>query len=341
MSANVYNIIWADDEYQSLKNDHEIRKFLDVYNVEVLVWVPTSMSLKNALDHYKDKVDAVIIDGNFAKSEVDYVEPDDISGLIDTLTFIELFNVKRDIPFFLYTSKKVFLQEICKNGELDYFLSTERLIQKGEIETLTKKIILDVDHIHSIEHMVNTKYFSLFKIAKGVDEQSAENLHQFLLDEARDKKFDKSIDLFNQLRGIMEQIMERCKENGIIPQEVQSLNNFKNFYTYISYYDSQTKSTKSYWYGLKVHGRKLKPHNGIMPIPIGYSFDKLIDIIQDGSHKIQNLNLHVSEYVQEAESPFLFRSCLYQVMDVIRWYGDIMEKLKNGSVNANKLYFSE
>ena len=335
MSVNVYNVIWADDECDTLKKDNAIRKLFDDKHIEVLKYVSTSEALKDAIESYKDKIDAVIVDGNFSRVEVEYVESDDISGLIHTISFIELFNVKRDIPFFLYTARKILLQEICKNGELDYFNNTKRLIQKGNIDTLAERITNDVDHIHSVEFMVKKKYQSLINIAKTVDGQSADNLHQFLLDEARDKNFDQSVDLFNQLRGIMEQIMEGCKDNDIVPREIHSLNNFKNFFTYVSYYDKNASQTKSFWKGSNGY----KPIDDVMPKSIGYSIDKLIDIIQDGSHKMQNLNLGVSEYVQEAHSPFLFRSCLYQVMDVVRWYGELNEKLINGEFRT-PLYIS-
>lgn len=335
MSVNVYNVIWADDECDTLKRDSAIRKLFDDKRIEVLKYVSTSEALKDAIECYKDKIDAVIVDGNFSKGEVEYVESDDISGLIHTVSFIELFNVKRDIPFFLYTARKILLQEICKNGEIDYFIKTERLIQKGNIDKLAEKIIKDVDHIHSVEFMVKKKYQPLINIAKNVDEQCAENLHQFLLDEARDKNFDQSVDLFNQLRGIMELIMDGCKENDIVPPEIRSLNNFKNFFTYISYYNQSTRQQESRWKGSGGY----KPVDDVMPKAIGYSIDKLIDTIQDGSHKMQDLNLGVSEYVQEAHSPFLFRSCLYQVMDVIRWYGEVNKKLINGELHT-PLYIS-
>lgn len=335
MSVNVYNVIWADDECDTLKKDAAIRKLFDDRGIEVLKFVATSEALKDAIECYKDKIDAVIVDGNFSKGEVEYVESDDISGLIHTISFIELFNVKRDIPFFLYTARKILLQEICKNGEIDYFIKTERLIQKGNIDKLADKIIKDVDHIHSVEFMVKKKYQSLIDIAKNVDKQCSDNLHQFLLDEARDKNFDQSVDLFNQLRGIMEQIMEGCKGNDIIPKDIGTLNNFKSFYTYTSYYDKKSNQNVSYWKGYGGY----KPVDDVMPKAIGYSIDKLIDTIQDGSHKMQNLNLGVSEYVQEAQSPFLFRSCLYQVMDVIRWYGETNDKLINGEFRA-PLYIS-
>jgi hypothetical protein len=330
MSVNVYNVIWADDECDTLKKDAAIRKLFDDKRIEVLKYVATSEALKDAIECYKDKIDAVIVDGNFSKGEVEYVESDDISGLIHTISFIELFNVKRDIPFFLYTARKILLQEICKNGEIDYFIKTERLIQKGNIDKLADKIIKDVDHIHSVEFMVKKRYQSLINIAKNVDKQCAENFHQFLLDEARDKNFDKSVDMFNQLRGIMEQIMERCREYNIVPEDVRTLNNFKTFFNYTSRKDKDKDKRVYFWLGYGGY----KPTDVAMPKAIGYSINSLIDIIQDGSHKIQNLNLGVSEYVQESQSPFLFRSCLYQVMDIIRWYNDTRKALMDGKLKG-------
>lgn len=324
MSANVYNVIWADDECDTLSKDSAIRKLFDNYKIEVLKYVPTSEALKDAIENYKDKVDAIIVDGNFSKTDVPYVDPDDISGLIHTISFIELFNIKRDVPFFLYTARKVMLQEKCKNGEIDYFLNTERLIQKGEVEKLVEKIIKDVDHIHSIEFMVKKKYQSLINIAKEVDDQCAEDLHQFLLDEARDQSFDKSVDLFGKLRDILEVVLDLCKANQIVPGTVNSLNEFKYFWTI----DYKTHN----WRGWNKNGMSYTPKDGIMPKAIACSLGNLIDILQDGSHKKQDLNLHVSEYVTEAKSPFMFRACLYLVMDVLRWYNETCEKLNRGEM---------
>lgn len=324
MNVNVYNVIWADDECDTLKKDASIRKLFDDKKIEVLSHVATSEELKDAIERYKDRIDAVIVDGNFTKEKVEYVEPTDISGLIHTLSFIELFNAKRDIPFFLYTARKVLLQEICKNGELDYFLNNNRIIQKGNIGELGDKIIKDVDHIHSIEFMVKKKYQSLINIAKEVDEQCADNLHQFLLDEARDKNFDRSVDLFNNLRDILEKVQDLCKDNQIIPAEVNSLNDFKYFWG---------------WKGLQRDGKTYKPKEGLLPKPIAHTIQQLIDITQDGSHKRQDLNLHVSEYATAAKSPFLFRACLYLVMDILRWYKDTNDKLINGELRT-PLYFA-
>ena len=326
MNTKVYNIIWADDEIDTLEKDVPTRSLFLNNGINLLEGVTTSEELKKSLDMYKDKVDAVIIDANFSRDEVEYLEREDISGLIHSVTLVELYNNKRDIPFYLYTGRKTLLPSMCKNQELLYFIKHNRIFQKGELSLLIENLIKDVDHIHSIENMVNTKYKALFEIAQNIENQCKEYLHQFLLDEARDRSFDKGEDLFNQLRGIMEKIMECCKKNDIVPSNVITLNNFKTFYTFSSYYDAKLGKVVSFWKGHKDY----KPNDDVMPRAIGYSIEKLIDIIQDGSHKLLNLNLGVSDYVQEAQTPYLFRSCLYQVMDIIRWYGDFSNKLING-----------
>lgn len=312
MSVNVYSVIWADDECITLEKDKSIRQLLDVKHIEVLAYVQTSEELKDKIETYKDRVDAIIIDGNFSKSHVAYLEPKDISGLIHTVSFIELFNNKRDIPFFLYTARKVMLQELCNNGEIDYFKNNNRLIQKGDIELLANQIVHDVDHIHSVEFMVKKKYKCLLDIAQKVSPQCESDLHQFLLDEERDNKYDKAIDLFTSLRKVVEQIMDNSRDNDIIPEQITTLNDYKRYWN-----DKQNG---------------VKPKQGIMPLTINKTLWNLIDIIQDGSHSTQQLNIHVSEYVQETKRPFIFRACLFQVMDLLRWHNEIMSKLMDGSL---------
>lgn len=76
MEVNIYNVIWADDECATLKQDELIRKVFNEKRIEVLEYVPTSTALRNALETYKDEVDAVVVDGNFSKEDVDYLESD-------------------------------------------------------------------------------------------------------------------------------------------------------------------------------------------------------------------------------------------------------------------------
>lgn len=326
MSLSVYSIIWADDECVALEKDKSIRRLLDLKHIEVLSFVRTSQELKDKLEFFNDKVDAVVVDGNFSKEVVAYVDPHDITGLIHTTSFIELFNRKRDIPFFLYTAKKVMLEQLCKNGEIEYFTGNQRLFQKGNIEALFDEITQTVEHIHSREFLVKKNHGALFSLASRVNQECADHLYQFLLDEARDTKCDKGVEMFNSLRKMMEQVHSKCIEGHIIPEYLSELNQFKHFWG------------KKGWMKTEENIRSIvKPIENLMPPALAKSIGALIDILQDGSHKKENLNLHVSEYVFKAQSPFLFRSCLYQVMDIIKWLVITIESIEKGEM-PQRLY---
>ena len=337
MSTNVYNIIWADDECATLEKDRAIRALFDEKHIEVLRYVQTSESLRDAIECFKDKIDAVVVDGNFPRTEVPYVENDDISGLIHVASLIELFNMKRDIPFFLYTSKKVLLQGMCKNGEIDYFLQNERLVQKGELDVLADKIISSVEHIKSEEYLVRKHYQKFLDMAKTVSDACSEELCSYLIEEAKDTKFDKSIDLFTNLRKILEQIQKNCKENDIIPSNCEmTLNDFGKYF--IKRWSKEEKKLNSD--GYSKDNLQYRPIIDLMPMTISKSLSTLIELVQDGSHRKESLNIHVSDYIHETNNPFVFRYCLYQVMDVIRWYNETLLRLKDGSLKG-RLYSIE
>ena len=321
LNVNFYNIIWADDECFTLEKDENIRLMFDDRGIEVLAYVPTSDELRKALDNYKDKVDAVVIDGNFSRDSISPLEPNDISGLVHSLSLIELVNIKRDIPFFLYTGKKQLLQEICSNGELKYFNDNNRIFQKGHLKELVDAIIYDVDHIQSIEFRVKKKYGQILKFAETIDDVCSDNLYEFLLNEARDITFQRTELMFNDLRNILEKIVAFCNDLEITPKEVKSLNNFKHYWC-----DCLDKIR---WDGPVQCPKRYKDFE-LMPKVITSTLWNYIDILQDGSHSKPGLRLFVREYVTETKSPFLFRTCLYQTLDILRWFNDVEKKINRG-----------
>lgn len=164
-------------------------------------------------------------------------------------------------------------------------------------------------------------------MASEVSPQCYSDLHQFLLDEARDKSYDKVVDIFTSLRKVLKQILDGCIKNDIIPQTEQILFLKKGEYKN----DKWSLNNFSMYWGNKTLTNYI-PLDGIMPQTIKTTLWELVQIVQDGSHSLNTLNLHVSEYVQETQRPFVFRACLYQVMDIINWYNDLLSKLYEGSV---------
>lgn len=61
MKVNVYNIIWADDDIDSLRRDQDYKDILKNENVFLLDYAHTSLELKEKLDEWGDMVDAIIV----------------------------------------------------------------------------------------------------------------------------------------------------------------------------------------------------------------------------------------------------------------------------------------
>ena len=57
-----------------------------------------------------------------------------------------------------------------------------------------------------------------------------------------------------------------------------------------------------------------------MPDPIANSLRNILSITQDGSHSGR-----VMQYVEEIKSPYLFKSILFQLFEVIVWFKDYVD----------------
>ena len=191
----------------------------------------------------------------------------------------------------------------------------EQNIQKGDVDGLASRIVSIVEKISSPEHHVIKRFLPLLNEAKELSPEIEEKLRSFLLEEEKDDSCKKASDQFTYLRQILEKIVELCKNDGIIPYENEKLNDIK------------------YFVGRKGHNNGTKPKEGVWPPVIASYIESMIDILQDGSHKVRDLRLHVSDYVIENNTPFLFRSCLYQIMELIRWLKATQEKIIKGELH--------
>ena len=302
MEANVYNVIWADDDIDSFRMDDVTIRIMKSEKVRLLDFAHTSTELREKLNEWEDMVDAVITDGNFdRKRTTDILKS--TSGLSDVLSFINEYNRKRFIPFFLYTGKKALLKDKFTDGELEYFENRERIFEKGNFKTMLLRIKEDVDHINSPEFRIHNKYAREFEAAKLIEE-ATENLQRGLLYLYEDNSWKNVQDYFNPARKIVERIMTKCKEKNLLPQEI-SLNNASRMFS-----------------GLDC-GYSFKKE--IMPKPLAESLFYFLKITQDGSHDDFDMSLGVDKYVRETQNINLYRTILYIAMDLLLWYKGISD----------------
>ena len=297
MEANVYNVIWADDDVDSYRMDDVTIRIMKSENVKLLDYAHTSIELREKLNEWEDMVDAVITDGNFdRKRTTDILKS--TSGLSDVLSFINEYNRKRFIPFFLYTGKKALLKEKFTDGELEYFENRDRIFEKGNFKAMLLKIKEDVDNINSPQYRIRNKYSKEFEAAKLIDE-ATENLQRGLLYLYDEGSWNNTQDYFNPARKIVERIKTSCSQMNLLPPRL-SLNVASKLFS-----------------GLDC-GFRLKRE--LMEKPLAESLHFFLKITQDGSHDEDDMSLNVDQYVRDTKNINLYRTILYITMDLLLWH---------------------
>ena len=312
MAANVYNVIWADDQIDSFRRDNDVLNIMKLQTVNLLDFAHTSSELKEKLTEWEDMVDAVITDGNFDKKKtVDIVRS--TSGISDVISFISDFNRKKIIPFFLYTGKKELLKEKFTDGELDYFAKRDRIFEKGSFSKMLVRIKEEVDRINSPQFRIRNKYAREFEAAKLID-GAPENLERGLLYLYKEDSWKDVEDYFNPARKIVERIVDSCVEMNILPPHI-SLNTAQKI----------LQGTLSD-YCLSVP---------LMEKPLAESLRFFLSITQDGSHDANDLQLGVDQYVRQTKNVNLYLSILHIAMDLLLWHERMHKKYEN---NTNRLW---
>ena len=309
MAANVYNVIWADDEIDSLRRDKSVVSVMESQNVKLLDFAHTSSELKEILTEKEDMVDAVITDGNFDKKRTTNFNDRSTSGISDVLTFISEFNRKRTIPFFLYSGKKKLLKEKFTDGELDYFEQRGRIFEKGNLDKMLIKIKEEVDYINSTQFRIRNKYAKEFEAAKLI-EGATENIERALLYLYEDCSWKDTQDYFNPARKIVERIIDSCIEMNLLPPHI-SLNTAQ-----------------------KILQGALSDYSISVPLmekPLAESLRFFLSITQDGSHDANDLQLGVDQYARQNQNVNLYLSILHIAMDLLLWHERMYKRFEKNT----------
>lgn len=310
MSTNVYNVIWADDDIDALKDRYE-RRFKK-NGLSIIGIAHNGEELEQQLSEKIDFVDAVIVDANFNETEVDIDDERDTSGL--TFTRTHLLKVYPKTPFILFTQRDDELinrkfQNIHSRF-LQEFPRHKRWFHKNDDDELLEmfdSIKKEVDYRNTPQFNIRQKYSKEFEAARLIP--NAENLlFKGIQSELTDDLSNKAIvECFTPVRMICENIVDKCQERGYIPY-INSLNSICDFLRQ-----------------KEVEGFKLTVP--IMHKTLVSSLEFFLSITQDGSHDKSSLSLEVIHYVRERENNNLYRAILYIAMDLLLWYKDLLKEM--------------
>ena len=216
MKKNVYKIIWADDEIDSMLSKETLKRIKQL-DIEVLGKARSGHELKELLSKHKNNVDAVVVDFNFNEFETKIKKESDGTGFEYARKLCEDYS--DELPFFLLTgrSEEMIYEKYEDNPQaLEKFKRHERWFEKhGEEEELYAKITEIVDEINSPEFIVRNKYREALKCAI-LNRKANEELFHLLLAEHKDC-LEQITEPFVICRKIIEEVFKRCEEWKLIP----------------------------------------------------------------------------------------------------------------------------
>ena len=293
----IYRIIWADDEIDALLDENG-KAVISQHHVEVVKCYNGTM-LEEKLRNTSHRIDAVIVDANFAAK--DYIPDEkDVTGFRRAT---RLMGEYRHLPFYLYTGR-VNLSNLVDEDDLSYFKDNDAIIFKSDnLSPLLDRIKNDVDHYNSAEFQIDNQYkkelnyFQVFD--KQCDAKSYELVRELLI-QSREGSLTGAEDYFNQFRSkILENMSAVAAHFGIVPEGL-SLNDFSRF--------------------LCSKAEKYKLKKEILPKALHMLMEYGVRMVQDGSHKRGNIQYGVHQFVSENKDSLIIQSLLFAIIELMSWF---------------------
>ncbi len=211
-------------------------------------------------------------------------ETDRSMGFYKARKAVSTLAVKKNviIPCFVYTGQPDYSSE----AEFRNYLADERLYIKGDDDNqLIEDIKLAADQLPGT--IIRQKY--LDSVGKLPDNVSAELLD--ILSYVENNITDNP-DVFPKIRVVINWLMDQLNDYGLLAVKHNGAN----------------INACSVYLGKK----ELKD---IIPIHIQRSLHSCVDVCNNGSHRIE-----VFKTVQNGNAPFLIRSTVFELLNILRWY---------------------
>lgn len=295
MEDVLYNILWIDDEHESLAGTKGRAKRNGI-NLIPFKSLNSGMSeLENNYPFY----DGVLLDAKFFESE------DDVKGSEDT------YNVHRAKERLLQLKKK--FEVFILTGQAEAY--EDKTFKKAFTKVYKKGSDDEIDRLFADiklaaatqgDTQIRHAYKRVFDVCteKYIGELAGQDVLNLL--KAND---DIHIDNhFNAIRKIVEDLFTAFSKYRLLPLEFVTpgvgLNESSKFLAGKSA-DGTPFIEKGYQHSEETH----------LPLLIASSLRSILSITQAGSHR-SNIDLHV----KTIKTPYLFKSVLFQLLDVLTWF---------------------
>lgn len=300
-----YKVLWFDDEWQELEEISE--NALD-HDIE-LVGVSNAQNGLHELSNNLIQYQGVILDGKFYLDQTKTGDEINEDAFGEVARFLHDLHTRGELlPWFILSGQPTFVKEVNTSVKLLGISSygKGRVFDKNrdEDKDLFPLLVDAIESIPMLKAMV--KHRLVFQVCEerylGDQEERLFELIKNL--ELNGQK--NSEDLFTPLRKILEKMIDRFAELGVVSEGL-SLNDLKFF--------SRAKHKE---YEFK---------DEIFPPLIAHLFNSVIDVIQDACHLKDDLRFKVDEFIKGASTNYLYQSTALTIFDLINWFKSYVDDI--------------
>lgn len=299
MEENMIEVLWIDDE--CIKNDgslttmgQEFIEMADLYNIRITPMLSYSEGIK-AIESNPLRYCAVILD---IHNQAATGKPsDDFDDAKDRIKVLQGINHQNEPYIFILSGNKQYKTESSTIRKPEY--CKKNIYDKnGEDYKILFSDIQQIQNVSKI-YACQAQHNDILKIAKDISENTYKSLLELLyIITVNGEK--KNADLFNKMRKILENIMLKLRQHE-----------------YSFFFNSRGDDTLNNL--SKYIGEDIS-----IPEYIKRAFHTLTRIVQDGSHSEDISNrLRVDSDVSNLRAPYLLRSSLYELCNILIWVGSL------------------
>jgi len=304
-----YNILWIDDEHETLSGTKGRAK----RNGINLIPFKSLNGGMSELERNYPFYDGVLLDAKFFENE------DDVMGSEDT------YNVHRAKELLLQLKKKFEVFVLTGQAEAyedkTFKKAFTKVYKKGSDEEIDR-LFADIKKAAATQEdtQLRQAYKRVFEVCTDnyLGKDAAISLLEAIKN-ANDEGTAKSKDNFLRLRKLLELLFEKLNQIGIVPDGIFHSKGWFNP-------TSDFLTGKSGEYTIK---------ESVIHPSVSFILRQLKEITQDAEHNVdEKLRLKTDDFIIANGTSYLYKSALSQLCDVLIWFKTFIDNYRD--VEANK-----
>lgn len=311
----MYNVLWIDDLYET---PDMVQFAIEAEHEDIMLEGYTSFEEGfEVLEKRLVDFDGILLDGLFFEKKGQVAGTEDIHGIGLAIGKINELKSKKYFPWFVLSGQDKFTK-----GENDILKSNKAKCYDKSNPADVVKLFAEMKQEMSQQPttQLKLKYNALLEVCADQFLGPDHFFRLFSLIEHLESGLNTrgGEDKLTAMRKMVEGVFKKLADYEVIPgQFVGSKGWINGAHHFLS----------------GNHPDYVREMEIIPPI-VCTNIERLLDVIQDGSHAYGALKLEVDDYMRNGQSDFFFRSTVYQLFDLLLWFKTFLAN--NTDLDSNK-----